>query len=276
MLPRPKKSLGQNFLTSRAVIAKMVSAGEVNDKDIVVEIGPGRGALTRALLGRAQKVIAIEKDSQLIEVLRESFPDEIKTNKLELVPDDALEADIERLVHGQPYKLIANIPYYITGALLRTYLSMSHSPTQLVFLMQKEVAERIVKRDGKESILSLSVQAYGTPKYVQKVSPKSFTPSPAIDSAILEVRNISKAAFKQLEQEHGSIAMHEWEEKFFELVKTGFAHKRKTLMKNLSGLFSREQLEIAIRGCNLRDDVRAEDVSFQHWICMLKHLNEVY
>lgn len=276
MLPRPKKSLGQNFLTSRSVITKMVSVGEVSEKDIVVEIGPGRGALTRALLGRAQKVIAIEKDPQLIEVLRQTFPDEIKRGQLELIPDDALGADIERLTDGKPYKLIANIPYYITGALLRTYLSMQHAPETLVFLMQKEVAERIVKRGGKESILSLSVEAFGTPKYIQKVSPKSFTPSPAVDSAILSVTNISKKAFRQLEQQHGSIAAHEWENKFFELVKTGFAHKRKTLMKNLSGLFEREELEIAIRGCKLRDDVRAENVSFQHWLCILKKLNEVY
>ncbi len=256
-----KKSLGQNFLTSSSVIHKMVSSAEVNTADLVLEIGPGKGALTKALLEQAKRVIAIEKDSQLVLLLQEKFKDEIAQEKLILISDDALEIDIKKLTNNQPYKIVANIPYYITGALLRTFLSSDHPPTVLVFLMQKEVAERIVNRDGKESILSLSVQAYGTPVYIQKVSNKAFSPSPKISSAILKVHTIAKDIFKGDE-----------ESLFFEIIKLAFAHKRKTALKNLSLNYPKEFLEKILEKNALKKTVRAEDINFQQWLLLLGDL----
>lgn len=263
---RAKKSLGQNFLKSPAIINKMVVAGEVTDKDIVIEIGPGKGALTTALLGHAKKVIAIEKDPELVLLLSQKFKEDIEKGKLVVLEKDALEVDLSTYLGNKPYKVVANIPYYITGALLRTFLSGKIQPQALVFLMQKEVADRILARDGKESILSLSVKAYGTPSYVQKVSAKAFTPSPNVDSAILKVSNVQKTNFADENEEV----------LFFKLIKTGFAHKRKTVLKNLSELLPKEKIATVLEKQNLDQKVRAEDIPLVQWLDMTKELKIVY
>lgn len=270
---KAKKSLGQNFLKSRSAILAMITAGEVGENDIVLEAGPGKGVLTEELLKKANKVIAVEKDDMLVEFLRDKFSADIASGKLELVHDDILNFEPKtynlqpsphnlppRLVGGQAttYKLLANIPYYITGQFLRKFLSSENQPSKMVILLQKEVVKRITANDGKESILSISVKSYGKPKNIGKVSKENFSPKPKVDSAILLIDNISRDFFKEIS-----------EEKFFQIVKTGFAHKRKFLTGNIKHLIKvGDQVEKILENCGISPKSRAEDVSLEKWRCL--------
>lgn len=256
MKHKAKKSLGQNFLKSKVALMQILHAGEVNKKDIVLEIGPGKGALTSLLLENAKKVIAVEKDSELVEFLKEKFSKEIKEGRLNLVEADILDYEIKT----KNYKLIANIPYNITGAIFKKFLAAKNSPLTMVLLVQKEVAERIVARDKKESILSISVKAYGIPKYIAKVSKKYFSPSPKVDSAIIQITDISKKNFKN----------HIEEGRFFEILKLGFAHKRKILSSNLCSVFSKEDIYKMFEKLDLDKNIRAENLSKEDWIYISK------
>lgn len=249
-----KKSLGQNFLISSAPIRKMIEECNVSNKDTVLEIGPGKGILTRALLETGSKVIAVEKDDSLIPVLQATFPKEIISGQLKLIHGDVLELNIENILNS-PYKLIANIPYYITGEIIRKFLESNFQPTCMALLVQKEVAERIVAKDGKESILSISVKVYGEPKYGGTVKRGLFRPIPNVDSAVLIINNISKDFFKDIS-----------EGKFFEIVKKGFSQKRKQLKGTLGEIISIEKIEEAI------DDAtrRPETLSKEEWLKLAK------
>ena len=187
-----KKSLGQHFLHNRHYLEAVADAAAIQKGETVVEIGPGEGALTAVLLERGAKVIALEKDARLIGLLREKFEGEA----LEVIEGDALDYEPA----FEAYKVVGNVPYYITGALFKKFLSSALQPSTLVFLIQKEVAERIARRGpnnkkDKESILSLSVKAYGTPAYVKSVPAGAFVPPPKVDSAILQVSGVSRANF---------------------------------------------------------------------------------
>src|SRR3989344_7754683 len=183
---RAKKSLGQHFLKNEKALATIVKAGNVSVKDTILEIGPGTGALTEKLLAANCQVLAIEKDDKLYEFLKTKFEKEIKNGKLRLIHDDILEFDLSKL-EAISYKLISNIPYNITGAILKKFLETNYQPERMVLLVQKEVAERIVARNNKESILSISVKAYGTPRYIETVKAGSFVPVPKVDSAIMVI-----------------------------------------------------------------------------------------
>ena len=177
MTHKPKKSLGQNFLKSEIALKKLVEAGQVTKNDVILEIGPGKGAITRKLLKYAGTVVAVEKDPALIRVLEGKFAEDIQTRRLILIEDDILSFEILKFFSGYPamqrhhsknleslrYKIIANIPYNITGAILKKFLAETVQPNLMVLLVQHEVAKRIVARDKKESILSISVKAYGNP-----------------------------------------------------------------------------------------------------------------
>jgi len=254
---KPKKQLGQNFLTSVPARIAIVEAGEVTPSDLILEIGPGRGFLTKALLETGAQVTALEKDRDLIPVLSETFKNDKNFN---LIEGDALT--YEPPVPG--YKLIANIPYYITGAIFERYLTHRHQPLIMVVLIQKEVAERICARDGKESILSLSIKAYGEPKLVYRVSRGSFNPAPTVDSAVLQIKNISRAHFKN--QYHEDI--------FFRAVKGGFAHKRKLLLSNLKGVFTDVDMTKLFEKLSLPPKVRAEDMPLSFWLSLSKELSD--
>lgn len=253
----PKKSLGQNFLTSIPARIAIVKAGNLTPSDTVLEIGPGKGFLTKGLLESGASVVVLEKDSDLIPVLKETFADEIKTSHLTVIEGDTLvfEPSGYKLL-ATSYKLVANIPYYITGAILSHFLSNKHQPTQMVVLVQKEVAERVVARDGKESILSLSVKCYGTPKIVYRVNKGSFNPIPKVDSAVLSIENISRTNFKN--EKH--------EEVFFTIVKAGFAHKRKFMISNLRDSFPSIDFVSHFKTLSLSEKVRAEDVTLPQWL----------
>jgi len=259
---RAKKSLGQHFLASPAALSKIVEAANISSNDVVLEIGPGKGVLTEKLLERAKNVIAIEKDRELISYLKEKFSKEINNGTLSLVHEDILNFDpSSSLLSPNPYLLVANIPYYITGAILEKFLASKHQPSRMVLLVQKEVAERIA-RDKKESLLSISVKAYGTPRYVATIKKGSFSPPPKVDSAILSVDGISKKNFFDKSEEG----------KFFSIVKAGFAHKRKLLAGNLTKVATKEKVREAFATCSLDEQTRAESLDIEMWKCLTKHL----
>lgn len=252
---KAKKSLGQNFLRSRSALRTIIDAGDIVADDIILEIGPGRGALTEELLKFAGKVIAIEKDRELMESLQSKFSKEIQENKLDLINADILDFNPEILsFYDLEYKVVANIPYYITGAIIRKFLSTNKQPSKMVLMVQKEVAKRIVANDKKESILSLSVKAYGTPRYIATVKKESFSPKPKVDSAILLIENVSKDFFSGFS-----------EEKFFTIIKQAFGSKRKTLKNNLSPLFG-DKTELILHKVGIDPKKRAEDLNLSSWL----------
>jgi 16S rRNA (adenine1518-N6/adenine1519-N6)-dimethyltransferase len=257
-----KKSLGQNFLTSDVVPRLLVEAGQVTKGDTILEIGPGTGALTRNLLATGATVIAVEADQRAIAVLDAEFRPALATRQLQLHHQDARYLDLPALGltdHG--FSVVANIPYYLSGFLLRTLLEGAIQPQTLVFLMQKEVVERIA-RDPKESLLSLSVKVFGDPKYVKTIKRGHFNPPPKVDSAILQVTNISRHHFTNPDE----MAM------FFNLLHLGFGQKRKQLLSNLSHVYDRSRLEETFANLSLPLDVRAEVVPLQSWIALAGEL----
>lgn len=254
-----KKSLGQHFLNSPHVLHKIIEAASVIPGQDVLEIGPGTGILTRALLDAGARVTAVEKDPRAISVLRETFVQEISNGSLILKEGDILKTgQMEEIGEGEnSFSLIANIPYYITGAILEKFLETGPRPDKMVLLVQKEVAERIVARNSKESILSISVKAFGTPRLVATVPPGAFTPPPSVDSAILEISGISDKNFATRDIDIRN---------FFGLVKTGFAHKRKRAFSNISELIGKDRAEKVWAALNLDPNVRAEDISVDMWL----------
>jgi len=250
-----KKSLGQNFLKSQSALNTIISSAELVADDIVLEVGPGQGVLTEKLLPLVKTVVAVEKDRRLIPILEEKFKKEIGNKKLEIIEGDILSKELDELgLESEKYKIVANIPYYITGKFLRKFLENEKQPTLITVMVQKEVADRIVAKDGKESILSISVKAYGEPVLIKKVPKGSFSPPPKVDSAILLIKNISKDFFNNVSEEF-----------FFKIMKTGFSHKRKILSKNLTGVFSKDELQRKLRKLGVDENERPEKISLGNW-----------
>lgn len=254
---QPKKSLGQHFLNSKHVLDQIISAGEIKSGESVLEIGPGTGILTTALLEAGAKVIAVEKDRLACELLKSKFSRQIADKQLELIEGDILD---EKTFNS--YALIANIPYYITGAILEKFLEYEPRPNRMVLLVQKEVADRIVALNGKESVLSISVKAFGTPKIIAKVPPGAFTPPPTVDSAILSIKNINDNHFvNKLTGKKADVS------EFFKIVKAGFAHKRKYLIRNLESVIAPEKLSQIWQENKFDPKIRAEDLKLEQWFC---------
>ena len=244
-----KKSLGQNFLNNPRISEYVADAGEVTGDDLIIEIGPGTGALTKELLGRGASVVAVEADSRAVKILQETFKEEISSTKLTLLHADIKKFDLTSLnLNPLSFKVVANIPYYLSSYLLRLFLDTDVQPSDLVFLVQKEVAERIA-RDEKESLLSLSVKIFGTPQYIKTVKRGNFTPQPKVDSAILKITNIGQERLEGINSEF-----------FFSIIHEGFKSKRKQLLGNLAKNYDRAVLTNIFSTLNLPLDVRAEDV----------------
>lgn len=253
-----KKSLGQNFLIQPQIVTDIIQASGVESGETVVEVGPGTGLLTKELLKTGARVIAIEKDDRLIPVLKETFGSHIEEGVLTLMHGDVLKElpNIEG-----PYRVIANIPYYITGKLLRLFLEREHKPMSVTVMVQKEVAERIVAKDMKESLLSLSIKVYGDPRYVRTVKAGNFNPAPKVDSAVLHIDNISTKNFTSVSENF-----------FFEVLHKGFSSKRKKVFKNLTSYNKERALDTAFETCSIEKGLRAEDLSVKDWLCLAQHL----
>lgn len=262
---KAKKSLGQHFLTSTAAVHHMVTASGAKYGDTVLEIGPGKGVLTKALLATGAFVIVVEKDDRMIPVLSETFATEIENKQLTVVSGDILTVDLTKILSPRgtlgEYSVVANIPYYITGEIMRLFLEHEYQPKSMTLLVQKEVAERIVARDKKESVLSLSVKAFGEPSLVSVVKRGSFFPIPNVDSAIIHIADISRTKLGSVSPEH-----------FFVTVKTGLAHKRKILISNLKDEYTKDTLSRAFAKLSLPENVRGEDLDISTWINLASEL----
>lgn len=261
---KPKKALGQNFLRDEAVLEEIICATNLTPVDNVLEIGPGEGVLTKELVKRAEKVICVEKDDVLAKELKLIYKN---NTTAEIINADIMEINLPELFEKnnfQNYKVIANIPYYITSPIIRLLLETNYPPQEMLLMVQREVAQRICASAGQMSILSVSVQYYATPKILFYVDRKSFWPVPEVDSAIIRIipikKNISMARSKS----------------FFRLVKAGFSAKRKTLANNLatSLYLDKKMVEEKIVRLGFNPSARAQELGTGDWKNLEKLLEQ--
>jgi 16S rRNA (adenine1518-N6/adenine1519-N6)-dimethyltransferase len=257
----PKKSLGQNFLHDPKILDKIATAGNLKYDDVVLEVGPGTGNLTRLLAPKVQKVIAIEKDARAIEGLNIMF----KNSNVEIVEGDVMKFNPSDLgLLSGNYKIVANIPYYITSNFLRIALENWPRPELIVLTVQNEVAQRIVSRPPKMNLLALSVQYYAEAEIVGKISAGSFFPKPEVDSAII-----------RLVPKESPLSPNETKE-YFALLKSCFAEKRKQMAKVLGQKLdiSKEKVGETLVHLGIRPDARPEILSQEQWLSLFHSLEE--
>lgn len=255
---RPNKLMGQNFLIDENILKKIIETADLNKDDLVLEVGPGLGILTKELSKKAKKVIAIEKDKEMVEALKKELED---YKNIEIICGDILEFHLESLKN---YKVVANIPYYLTSHLIRVLLESENQPKEITILIQKEVAQRILPcsaglhKQAKMTLLAISVQFYSKPEIISYIPKESFWPEPKIDSAIIKITDIKKPENINIK-------------KFFKLVKAGFSSPRKQLANNLFDKLNidKEEIKTALTECNLDIQVRAERLTIDDWIKLL-------
>ena len=250
---KPSRGLGQNFLSDDRILEKIVSLSEVSENDEVLEIGPGFGSLTRHLARSARSVTAVEIDKKIIPVLSEVLKDYANIN---FVSGDILEQNIGKLGLHSGYLVVANIPYYITSAVIRHLLEGQVKPARIVLTVQLEVAQRICAKPGDLNLLALSVQVYGKPQVIMRIPAGAFYPPPKIDSAVVRIDLFPEPVIqlRKLDQ-------------FFLLCKAGFGQKRKTLRNSLShGLrLTTRQVEENLAAAEIDPGRRAETLSLDEW-----------
>jgi len=251
---RARKGLGQHFLIDGEVLKRITSAAELTPADVIVEVGPGLGVLTRELAQKAGRVIAIELDSKLAAALEQTLA---SFNNVTIINDDVLRIEPKDLVTEPKtgYKVVANLPYYITSPVLRHFLEASAKPQLMLVMVQKEVAEAIVARPGGMSLLSVSIQFYGEPRIIGYVPAQCFYPAPKVDSAILRIDPYPQPA----------VAVDE--ESFFELVRAGFTAPRKQLANSLAqglGVVKGKALSL-LETAGIVSQRRAETLSLEEW-----------
>ncbi|NLA43004.1 ribosomal RNA small subunit methyltransferase A [Candidatus Saccharibacteria bacterium] len=247
---RNKKHLGQHWLHDRFVLDHIADCANVGDGDTVLEVGPGLGTLTSVLLNRAKQVISVEFDEDLARKLPGQFPGK----QLEVVCSDILQYDTRDLPQG--YKVVANVPYYITSKIIHKFMTDKNRPSVVVLLIQKEVAERVVAQPGNMSVLAVSAQLYADASLGDVVPADLFTPPPKVDSQVLILRP------KPIE-----LPVNISERQFFRVVKAGFSSKRKKIRSSLSGglAVSKQEIEKILAESGVSPDVRAEALSLDDW-----------
>jgi 16S rRNA (adenine1518-N6/adenine1519-N6)-dimethyltransferase len=253
---RPNKSFGQNFLVDRSVLRRIVEAADIQPDDQILEVGAGTGVLTRELAKRAERgrVVAVELERDMLALLAETtaaYPN------VERVAQNLLLLDPVQVFGTQPYKLVANLPYYITAPTFRHFLESANPPRLLVVMVQYEVAQRIVAAPGDLSLLGVSIQFYGRPRIVARVPASAFYPAPKVDSAILRVDVNPHPALTQPERD-----------RFFKVVQAGFSERRKQLHNALaSGLHIKDQeVRALLNVANIDTSRRAETLSIDEWL----------
>jgi 16S rRNA (adenine1518-N6/adenine1519-N6)-dimethyltransferase len=257
---KPKKSLGQNFLIEPAGLNKVIEAADLTSTDEVLEIGAGLGSLTYLLAQSAKQVTAVEIDRAMLAPLREALAE---FTNISIIEGDILELKPDELMQTQDYVVVANIPYYISSAIIRHLIEAQHRPKRVVLTVQKEVAERVLAKDGKMSLLSLSVQVFGQVSMAGVIPAGSFLPAPEVDSAVLKVELYPEP-----------LIPFEQQQAFFRLAHAGFGQKRKTLRNSLSaGLaLSGSEVETILTNTGIDPQRRAETLTIVEW----KRLTEAW
>lgn len=250
----PDKSLGQHWLRDRLVLEHIAACADIQSGDTVLEIGPGLGTLTSELLRRADSVTAVEFDANLAQKLPGQFPGK----NLTVINDDILQFDLSQLPAG--YKVVANVPYYITSKIVQKLMTADNKPSVAVLLVQKEVAERIAARPGDMSILAISAQVFAEASLGDVVPAELFTPPPKVDSQVV----ILKTRVQPL-------VLPADEKAFFRVVKAGFSAKRKKLRSSLSGGLgiSKQDVEQLLQNADISPDARAEDLAISDWLRLI-------
>ncbi|MGM0501926.1 MAG: 16S rRNA (adenine(1518)-N(6)/adenine(1519)-N(6))-dimethyltransferase RsmA [Bacillota bacterium] len=262
-----KKSLGQNFLVDDNILDKIVTSAAVGPEDTVIEIGPGIGSLTQRLAQKANQVVAVEVDQRLEEVLEETLAE---YNNVEVVYDDALEVDFDQLVNGQ-YKIVANLPYYITTPIVMRLLEEKFNVEQIVFMVQKEVAERMVASPGGKDygILSIGIQFHTTAEILFNVPPDVFIPQPKVHSSVVSLNVLEETPIDVTSKEF-----------FFKIVNAGFQQRRKTIRNSLSKAaninLSRDLVDQALEEVNIDSRRRAEKLSLEQFAKLSNKIFELF
>ena len=269
---RPSKRLGQNFLVDEGVIKRVIEAAQLSQNDIVLEIGPGIGNLTMELAKRVKKVIAVEKDLKMSEILKELL-ECANVRNVEIVKADILKIDPKPYTL-KPYKVVANLPFYITAPVIRKFLeAVDAKPQQMVLVVQKEVAQRICAKPPRMNLLAVSVQFYAKPEIISYILKKSFWPQPKVDSAILRIDPLMNTDKKQINTDL-----------FFRVAKAGFSQPRKQILNNFSEMLKlnkpRSERKSLLRGKdearfwllknNIQPTQRAETLTIEDWIKLTK------
>ena len=254
---RPKKQLGQNFLVNESILPTIIKTAEIKPGDIVIEIGPGMGVLTKALLDAGAKVFAIEKDFDLIACLTQKFGN---NKNLKIVHQDALWFDAS---HFEKYKIASNLPFYIASPIIRKFLESKNPPELMVLMVQKEVAEKITAKPGnrERGILTLSVEFDGHAEIIATVSKNSFRPQPKVDASVIKI----------VPQKKPDITP----KLFFRIVKAGFSSKRQQIHNSLAATLRlpRDQVISMLKKSNIDPQKRAEDLSLEEWIQLTENFN---
>ena len=252
---KPFKGLGQNFLINKGVLKTIINAAKLNSDDIIMEIGPGTGVLTQELAKKTKKVLAIEKDPKMCEILKKTLKE---FKNVEIINQNILNYSLPAI----NYKLIANLPYYITSLVIRKFLENENQPKEMILMVQKEVAQRICSKPPKMNLLAASVQFYAKPEIISYVSKESFWPKPKVESAILKITpyNESKgwASTKA----------------FFKIMKAGFSQPRKQLANNLVNVLklNKEAVKSWLLKNNIKPEQRAETLEIDDWIKLTKDI----
>jgi len=254
----PNKSLGQHWLHDRSVLAHIAESAQLTSEDTVLEIGPGLGTLTSELLRRAHHVVAVEFDSELAQKLPGQFPGK----NLDVVTSDILSFDLSSLPQG--YKVVANVPYYITSKIVQLLMTAGNKPATAVLLVQKEVAERLGAKPGDMSILAVGAQVFAEVSLGDVVPAALFTPSPKVDSQVVILRARPRPLVDPAS-----------EKVFFRVVKAGFSAKRKKLRSSLAGGLSKEKeaIEMSLKSAHISPDARAQDLSLGEWLRLTEVFN---
>ncbi|MFH1140735.1 MAG: 16S rRNA (adenine(1518)-N(6)/adenine(1519)-N(6))-dimethyltransferase RsmA [Chloroflexota bacterium] len=257
----PRKALGQHFLVSRGAVATILRAAEIGPEDTVVEVGPGLGVMTSELVQRAKRVVAVELDQELAVALER----ELGAAKLKMVCADARQVDITELSGGEPYKLVANLPYYAASPILRRFLESQHPPTRAVVMVQREVARNMAAQPGGMSLMSVGIQLYGRPRIVGYVPPASFYPPPKVTSAIVRIDVYPRPA----------LALDDTEA-FFKVVRAGFSAPRKQLRNALAqGLVVRAEEALALlEKAGVDPSRRPATLSLEEWGSLYRSVQE--
>lgn len=272
---RPNKLLGQNFLVERNILKKIIEGADIKSNETILEIGPGLGELTFELAKLAQKVIAVEKDKKLCEILENEITKRgvnprtkdfgAGVKNIELICDDILKLPMGIFARISPYRVIANIPYYLTARLIRKLLEEVAQPTNILLTVQKEVAERVIAKPPEMNLLALAVQVYGEPQIVFPIPKWAFWPEPEVNSAVIAIRNISRGKFVESGAD---------EKLFFKIMRAAFQGKRKVLVNSLSQNLKREKsiVKNMLDAAGISTGARPEELNVSQWLKLVSPL----